>query len=414
MAHFVRTQLDATWTTGNYVPSIADWQSLDAKVFASVNGDNGGTWAPSSPIVINGTNSPLAYVDVSVPTVVDFGGSLTLTSSTQPPIKLAAGTYFPQFVVAGHALSTRSLPTSCLERQATFARWHFRTVENAQYVALQGSNVMAPVAGAVLAKPPGFVLPLRVHDGARLGQVRLTFRVPVSRAAKPYAVPMMRVVRSDASGNIVPLRSFGAGADADGYVPIATPGDGPSWYARGQVQTFTYVCDQNQTIDVSQYTYFAQIVEEQGAPGAVADGQVTLFAMPDARVLSTASGQSLSGAQTIDGVSLAQGDRVFAIGQGNPSLNGIYSVNTAGAWANATDYNPNVNQPNWIVRIAEGATHAGEVWQVGPSVSIAGLGIGGSAASVYTFRRQANGYLSGNVYHAAICDFDSIADMRFQ
>lgn len=29
--HFVRTPLDATWTTGNYEPLLTDWQNLDQR-----------------------------------------------------------------------------------------------------------------------------------------------------------------------------------------------------------------------------------------------------------------------------------------------------------------------------------------------------------------------------------------------
>src|SRR5579864_5606596 len=54
--HFVRTESHATWinTTPNYTPTIADWQNLEQKVAQVVNGDLGGAWAPSTPIIING------------------------------------------------------------------------------------------------------------------------------------------------------------------------------------------------------------------------------------------------------------------------------------------------------------------------------------------------------------------------
>lgn len=59
MAHFVRTQSDATWISG-YTPPGSDFQSLDQKTFKAVNGDEGGTWAPSSPIIIGGQGQQLA------------------------------------------------------------------------------------------------------------------------------------------------------------------------------------------------------------------------------------------------------------------------------------------------------------------------------------------------------------------
>lgn len=53
LGHFVRAEISGTWISG-YIPSIADWQSFDVRSCQSVNGDHGGTWAPLEPIVING------------------------------------------------------------------------------------------------------------------------------------------------------------------------------------------------------------------------------------------------------------------------------------------------------------------------------------------------------------------------
>lgn len=69
----------------------------------------------------------------------------------------------------------------------------------------------------------------------------------------------------------------------------------------------------------------------------------------------------LSGAQTVDGVSLVAGDRVLVMGQTDSTLNGIYVV-SAGAWARSDDAD---NSPAGEVTsgmftfVEEGTTYAG-------------------------------------------------------
>lgn len=53
MAHFTRVRDTGMWTVGVLTP--AELETFDAHQFAAVNGDTGGTWAPSSQIVIGGS-----------------------------------------------------------------------------------------------------------------------------------------------------------------------------------------------------------------------------------------------------------------------------------------------------------------------------------------------------------------------
>lgn len=67
---------------------------------------------------------------------------------------------------------------------------------------------------------------------------------------------------------------------------------------------------------------------------------------------------TLSGAQTIDGVSVIAGDRVLVAGQSTGSANGIY-VAAAGAWARATDADlASEFTPGRSVFVNEGTTYA--------------------------------------------------------
>jgi hypothetical protein len=69
---------------------------------------------------------------------------------------------------------------------------------------------------------------------------------------------------------------------------------------------------------------------------------------------------SLSGIQTIDGVTLSAGDRVLVNGQTNAAYNGVYIV-ASGAWARASDANSILELvPGFTVFVDPGATTYGE------------------------------------------------------
>ena len=79
------------------------------------------------------------------------------------------------------------------------------------------------------------------------------------------------------------------------------------------------------------------------------------------RAVST-SNITLSGAQTIDGVSIIAGDRVLVTGQTTGSANGIY-VAAAGAWSRATDADAAGEfTPGRGVFVNEGTTYADSTW----------------------------------------------------
>jgi hypothetical protein len=81
----------------------------------------------------------------------------------------------------------------------------------------------------------------------------------------------------------------------------------------------------------------------------------------DVRLVSTTN-LDLSGAETIDGVSTTNGDRVLAVGQTTPSQNGIYVV-AAGAWARATDADASGEfATHWLVSVTEGSVKGNHVY----------------------------------------------------
>ena len=81
----------------------------------------------------------------------------------------------------------------------------------------------------------------------------------------------------------------------------------------------------------------------------------------DAVKAATPANITLSGTQTIDGVSIAAGDRVLVRSQSTGSQNGIY-VAAAGAWSRATDMDAASEFPGSAVFVIEGTTLGDTGW----------------------------------------------------
>lgn len=79
------------------------------------------------------------------------------------------------------------------------------------------------------------------------------------------------------------------------------------------------------------------------------------------RVATTAN-LSLTGAATVDGVSVATSDRVLVKNQTASAENGIYVANTSGAWTRATDANTWAELVGAAAFITAGSTQANTTW----------------------------------------------------
>lgn len=78
--------------------------------------------------------------------------------------------------------------------------------------------------------------------------------------------------------------------------------------------------------------------------------------------IATTANITLSGTQTIDGVSLSVGDRVLVKNQTTASQNGIYPV-ASGSWTRATDANDSTTvTPGLFCFVEEGTTNADTGW----------------------------------------------------
>ncbi len=114
-----------------------------------------------------------------------------------------------------------------------------------------------------------------------------------------------------------------------------------------------------------------------------------LDAKPSVKAATTAN-ITLSGAQTIDGVSLVAGDRVLVKNQSAPAQNGIYLVQS-GAWTRAADMDSWSEIPAAFVFVEQGTDNADTGWV---STADAG-GTLGTTAIAWTQFSSAGSYVAG-------------------
>lgn len=109
-----------------------------------------------------------------------------------------------------------------------------------------------------------------------------------------------------------------------------------------------------------------QILKYNGSAwvnGAASGGGGSVYFKDPVRVATTAN-ITLSGTQTIDGVSVVAGDRVLVKNQSTSANNGIYIV-ASGAWTRATDADENSELQRGVqVYVQYGTVNGGNTWQL--------------------------------------------------
>ena len=107
------------------------------------------------------------------------------------------------------------------------------------------------------------------------------------------------------------------------------------------------------------------------------DGLVTSQAIKPPCRVATTTNITLTGLQTIDGVALAEDDRVLVRAQTDGTENGIYVAHST-AWQRATDFDGQLDITQaTIVRVKQGSTYARSTWELttaSPVVGTSSLG----------------------------------------
>ena len=172
--------------------------------------------------------------------------------------------------------------------------------------------------------------------------------------------------------------------------------NGTAWIAIGRLDQITAPAG-NVSLNSQRLVSVADPVGDQDA--ATRAWVLAQFAGRDwkesVRAVSTTN-ITLSGAQTIDGVSIIAGDRVLVAGQSSPANNGIY-VAAAGAWPRASDADTSAKVTSGLTVFAsEGTANGDKIWQLTTNDTITL----GTTALVFVAVGSGNG--SVNKYAASI------------
>jgi hypothetical protein len=327
---------DTFYVNGNPIPA-AYFVSLDAAQAAAINADAGGTWNPSTTLTVAGAGvwcaGPWTFdtADIILATVgspyrlthgaddwVELGtGHAGATRALRTSLGTAADTSYwlpgqqPRRTgiweastpyIVGNAVvpvpatgfvfecttpgtTNSSPPTWPTTLGATVAEGGGSTVV---WTCLQAIGIGQPrlfvdtTSQGALVEPAGasFVgggrlsSPLRVHNGATLTALLVTYEISAAHsgaASLPESLPQMRVIRVDMFGDVVPLYTntnpavtayYGNGWVGFYQAPFPTP---TAYYDGGAVQSTSYPLDPGIVIDTSQYAYLVQVIDESGA-----------------------------------------------------------------------------------------------------------------------------------------------------
>lgn len=250
MSHFTRERNDAGCYYRGYVGAGNELatviRNIDEKTKKAISG-TGGTWAPSSAIIIGGAGLELQC-------------GLQLTNATAAPgagkaFRFGDDDYF-QFA----SPVSRTIDDSPLAVLGAF------TLQREARAWLAVSNSTTP---ALRTKHAGarLMLPIRIPDGSRLATLQVGFKVGQAHADVPVVLPTARVVRCAADGTIDQYPdNTTATRTPDGWVSPTRPPSGADWYAAGALQTFdiTFDADDGERADTSTYGYAVQWRDESG------------------------------------------------------------------------------------------------------------------------------------------------------
>lgn len=255
----VRLQPDNFYRNGSTALRQAWWLALDTAQAKLLNGDDGGTYAPSGLVTVGGAG-------------IWFSADCTLTSGATAVNALGSGARFVHAdndfngLAVGHTYGAR-----------------FLHVSGGRFIDVSGGTARFAYDNGgdrAQAQTPGChgLWELRVHNGATFYEVVVTFKVGSDHSSNwPVgSLPRMRVFAVDGDGTMTILKTTG-GAAAGGWMQIATPASAAAWYASGNAQTFTYLLDAGTIVDTSRCTYFAEVIDESGT-NAMANNAYHTFA----------------------------------------------------------------------------------------------------------------------------------------
>ena len=246
MPHNKHLSFAGQWPGANtvYGPTL---RQLDQAIFEAINGDDGGTWTPLTPVSIGGQG-----MRVTTTSSLISGDVITLPKSSG--IKLLDNDW-PTFVAA----RTRSV-------FVPFSSWTETTNDFSHNtdasLFFPKRNGLQPGAAIGITVPINDAL--RLHNGATLSSVDIRMRVPVPHQGSGSAAAIasaFSLYRTSPGATTQYLNSAGFGLVTD---PVASL---DAYYAAGLPRTVAYTCNQNNTVDTASWSYILQITDQADALG---------------------------------------------------------------------------------------------------------------------------------------------------
>ena len=231
------------------VPTARDLQRLDDLGSRSVNGDEGGTWNPTSPIIIGGQP-----IQVTTAASSYEGGARTENGGRI----VHADNDVPIFSTT----RTRSV-------LVPLYRLHDSTKAYVDYATgplgliSQYFNIYATV------QLDGRYF----HKAATLSTVTLRFRVGQSHTSLPTNLPGFNLARINSTRTAFDFLH----SSTYSLVRLPTPASADAYYNAGAPQSVVMTCNQNNTnVDPTTYVYVI-ILGDEGAGGGTIDPSLNIF-----------------------------------------------------------------------------------------------------------------------------------------
>lgn len=215
-----------------------DLENLDTNASKGVNGDDGGSWAPTNPVIIAGQGLQPTLAVGQYPNFLADAGSKRTYVRRQPFTPVAR-------------LFLGGLLTS-------------------------GAIVQGQANGTVCTTL------IQLPHNSTLTSVKVYIKVvgPHANAPGPAELPNITIQRLNAATGV--LTDFCNAADPIFFTPA--PGSGVAWDAGGAIQSWTYTCNQKNVVDRTLYHFLVAIIDETGlnkVAGNLYYGFEYTFTLPD-------------------------------------------------------------------------------------------------------------------------------------